>query len=113
VQAIWADQYFAALLAAGAPNLEMHIYGRGAHGNGLKDRDGAPLGKWQDRFIEWFRDLGFLQKPGVETRAAQDVPAFASPPPRAGGRRGAAADARQTGVEPGGANAANARGEPP
>jgi acetyl esterase/lipase len=113
VHAIWADQYFAALLAAGVPNLEMHIYGRGAHGNGLKDRDGAPLGKWQDRFIEWFRDLGFLQKPGVETRAAQDVQAFASQPPRAGGRPGAAVDARQPGVEPRGANAANARGGPP
>jgi endo-1,4-beta-xylanase len=32
------------------------------------------------RFIDWFRDLGFLQKPGVETRAARDVAAFAKQP---------------------------------
>jgi endo-1,4-beta-xylanase len=113
VHAIWADQYFAALLEAGVPNLEMHIYGRGAHGNGLKDRDGTPLGKWQARFIDWFRDLGFLQKPGVETRAAQDVQAFGSQPPRSGGRPSAAPAARQPGVEPGGTNAANARGGQP
>ena len=32
------------------------------------------------RFIDWMRDLGFLQKPGVETKAARDVAAFASQP---------------------------------
>jgi hypothetical protein len=48
---------------------------------GLADRHGIPLGTWQDRFIEWFRDLGFLQKPGVETKAAKDIAAFLSQPP--------------------------------
>ena len=61
VHAIWADEYFAALLKAQRPNLEMHIYGNGVHANGLKDRDGEPFGTWQERFIDWFRDLGFLQ----------------------------------------------------
>ena len=32
-----------------------------------------------DRFIEWFRDCGFLQKPGLETRAARESAAFAQP----------------------------------
>jgi hypothetical protein len=44
---------------------------------------------WQDRFIDWFRDLGFLQKPGVETKAARDIAAFVNQPQRGGERRGA------------------------
>jgi len=62
------------------PNLEMHIYGNGVHANGLKDREGTPFGTWQDRFVDWFRDLGFLGKPGVETKAARDVAAHVTPP---------------------------------
>jgi endo-1,4-beta-xylanase len=82
VHAIWADQYFAAMLKARIPNVEMHIYGNGVHGNGLKDRGGAPFGTWQLRFIDWFRDLGFLGKPGVETKAARDVATHVSAPPK-------------------------------
>jgi acetyl esterase/lipase len=79
VHANRADQYFAAMLKAKIPNLEMHIYGNGVHGNGLKDRGDTPLGTWQMRFIDWFRDLGFLGKPGVETKAARDVAAHVTP----------------------------------
>jgi len=79
VHAVWADEYFGAMLKARVPNLEMHIYGNGVHANGLKDRDGAPFGTWQDRFVDWFRDLGFLAKPGVETKAARDVAAHVTP----------------------------------
>ena len=93
VHAVWADEYFAAFLRARIPNLEMHIYGNGRHpgdalpegGNmsgGLTDRNGIPLGTWQFRFIDWFRDLGFMQKPGVETRAARDAAARAANPPK-------------------------------
>ena len=78
---------FAAMLLASIPNVEMHIYGNGRHPGemlsdgsrmsaGLADRNGIPFGTWQDRFIDWFRDLGFLQKAGVETKAATDVTAF-------------------------------------
>lgn len=81
VHAVWADEYFAAMLKLGAPNLEMHIYGNGVHGGGLKHREGIPLGTWPDRFIDWFRDLGFLGKPGVETKAERDVAAFVAQPP--------------------------------
>jgi acetyl esterase/lipase len=81
VHAIWADEYFAALLKAGVPNLEMHIYGNGVHAGGLKDRDGIPFGTWQERFVDWFRDLGFLGKPGAETKAARDVATFMTQPP--------------------------------
>jgi hypothetical protein len=41
--------------------------------------------------VDWFRDLGFLQKPGVETKAAKDVAARVASPPRgrgAGARAG-------------------------
>jgi endo-1,4-beta-xylanase len=91
VHAVWANEYFLAMLRAGIPNVEMHIYGNGRHPGdvlsdgshmtgGLTDRNGIPFGTWQDRFIDWFRDLGFLQKPGVETKAARDVKAFVNPP---------------------------------
>lgn len=82
IHAIWANEYFIAMLEAGVPNLEMHIYGNGVHGNGLKDRQGAPLGTWSARFVDWFRDLGFLQPNGVETKAARDVAAFVKAPPK-------------------------------
>src|SRR6185436_12289457 len=99
VHAVWADEYLAAMLRASIPNVEMHIYGNGRHPGevmsdgsrmsaGLGDRNGIPIGKWQDRFIDWFRDLGFLQKPGMETKAARDIVAFINQPPRGEGRRG-------------------------
>ena len=89
----WADEYFAAFLRARIPNLEMHIYGNGRHPGdrlpdggtqtgGLTDRNDIPLGTWQFRFIDWFRDLGFLQKPGIETKAARDVATRVANPPK-------------------------------
>ncbi len=96
--AVWAVDYLSAMLGAGIPNVELHIYGNGRHPGdalpdgsrmtgGLSDRKGIPFGTWQDRFIDWFRDLGFLQKSGVETKAAQDIQAFMSQPPRENRRR--------------------------
>jgi acetyl esterase/lipase len=94
IHALWANEYFMAMLNAGIPNVELHLYGNGRHpGDALPDgsrmtggltwRNGIPFGKWQDRFIEWFDDLGFLQKPGLETKAAADTTAFlAQPAPR-------------------------------
>ncbi len=65
---------------------------------GLTDRDGIPFGTWQYRFIDWGRDLGFLQKPGVETRAAKDVATYVANPPRPFGQ---------------GRDGAGRRGQPP
>jgi endo-1,4-beta-xylanase len=110
VHAIWANDYFTAMLNAGIPNVEMHIYGNGRHpGDPLPDgsrmsggkthRNGIPFGTWQERYIDWFRDLGFLQKPGVETKAAKDVKAFVSQPSLRGGNalgRSRNADAAST-----------------
>ncbi len=82
IHAIWADDYFRAMLNRGVPNLEMHIYGRGRHGGSIGSRDGIPFGTWPERYIDWFRDLGFLGKPGEETQAAKDVANFAKRRPR-------------------------------
>src|SRR5215207_3710200 len=89
IHALWAMDYAYAMLNAGVPNVEIHVYGNGRHpGDSLPDggrmtgglavRSTMPMGTWQYRFIDWFRDLGFLEKPGVETKAARDVAAFAS-----------------------------------
>lgn len=114
--AVWADEFFAAFLRARIPNLEMHIYGNGRHpgdplpggGNmsgGLTDRKGIPLGTWQFRFIDWFRDLGFMQPPGVETQAARDVATRVANPPRGRGQGGRGA---APGAAPGGRRGAPA-----
>ena len=98
VHAMWAIEYYSAMLAAGVPNIEMHLYGNGRHpgdplpdgshmSGGLTDRNGTPYGTWQYRFIDWFKDLGFLQKPGVETKAAKDVATYVAQPPRKPGAR--------------------------
>lgn len=88
VHAVWSMDYYGAMLALGVPNIEMHLYGNGRHpgdplpdgtrmSGGLTDRRDTPFGTWQLRFVDWFRDLGFLDKPGVETKAARDAAAFA------------------------------------
>lgn len=87
IHAIWATEYFTALLEDGVPNVEMHIYARGHHPGdkvgpgeppatgGLSNMGGIAMGNWSARFLDWFRDLGFLGQPGVETQAARDVAA--------------------------------------
>ncbi len=93
VHAIWAIEYYSAMLEKAVPNIELHLYGNGRHpgdplpdgsrmSGGLTDRNGIPFGTWQYRFIDWFRDLGFLQKPGIETKAAKDVADFVAKPPQ-------------------------------
>lgn len=77
VHALWATDYFTPMLKATVPNLEMHIYGRGGHGVKRTGPDQIPYSTWLDRYMDWFRDLGFLDKPGAETKAARDVAAFA------------------------------------
>ena len=97
--AVWALDYYNAMLAKSVPNIEMHLYGFGKHPGdtlpdgskmtgGLTDRNDKPYGTWQFRFIDWFRDLGFLQKPGVETKAAKDIADYVAHPPQMGGGRG-------------------------
>ncbi|MBO0719838.1 MAG: alpha/beta hydrolase, partial [Blastocatellia bacterium] len=42
--------------------VELHIYGHGGHGGGIKSRDGIPFGTWHQRFHEWLEDLGMLNQ---------------------------------------------------
>jgi acetyl esterase/lipase len=86
--AVWSMAYFSAMRQMGVPNIEMHIYGNGRHAGGLSDRNDIPFGTWQYRFIDWFRDLGFLQKPGVETKSARDIATFLAQPARSAGGPG-------------------------
>ena len=114
VHAVWAMEYFNAMLDLSVPNVEMHIYGNGRHpgdalpdgsrmSGGLTDRNDTPFGTWQIRYIDWFRDLGFLQKPGIETKAAKDITTFLSQPPGPAGPGGPGRGAPTGGQTPPGA----------
>lgn len=46
---------------AGVP-AELHIYGAGGHGFGLRASNERPVGKWMVRFEEWLAESGFLQR---------------------------------------------------
>jgi len=70
---MWSIEYYLPMLRQKVPNIELHLYGRGGHGGGITDRGGIPFGTWEHRFIDWFRDLGFLQKPHLPTKAATDT----------------------------------------
>src|SRR6185503_15501043 len=47
---------------AGVP-AELHIYGTGGHGFGLRSANTKPVGAWAARFTDWLADSGFLAKP--------------------------------------------------
>jgi acetyl esterase/lipase len=46
---------------AGVP-AELHIYGTGGHGFGLRQTNRRPVGGWMIRFEEWLADSGFLDR---------------------------------------------------
>src|SRR6266540_904882 len=54
-------EFFNSLFKVGVP-VELHIYGRGGHGGGIRPRDGIPFGTWHQRFQEWLADIGALNK---------------------------------------------------
>lgn len=54
-------QFYNALFQAGIVS-EIHIYGHGGHGGGIRPRNGIPFGTWPRRFEEWLTDLGMLKK---------------------------------------------------
>src|SRR5690606_9504854 len=59
IHALWATEYFTALLNDGVPNVELHLYARGVHPGdrgkpgqapataGITGRDGVGFGQWQ------------------------------------------------------------------
>jgi acetyl esterase/lipase len=94
IHAVWAIEFYEALLMDGVPNIEMLLYARGRHPGdktapgeppatgSISNMGGIPYGTWSARFLDWFRDLGFLGQPGVETLAARDVAASLNRQPR-------------------------------
>jgi acetyl esterase/lipase len=52
---------------AGVP-AELHIYGSGGHGFGLRASNRRPVGAWMVRFEEWLGESGFLHPTSPETR---------------------------------------------
>jgi acetyl esterase/lipase len=46
---------------AGVP-AELHMYGTGGHGFGLRSTNKRPVGQWTARFEEWLADSGFLRR---------------------------------------------------
>lgn len=96
IHGVWATEYFTALHRDGVPNVEIHLYARGKHpgdkvgpdeppATGGLANNGLAFGTWSQRFLEWFHDLGFTGKPGVETQAAKDVAAHLARQPRNAG----------------------------
>jgi endo-1,4-beta-xylanase len=123
--AIWADDWFTAMLQADIPNVEMHIYARGRHPGdqpwpddppstgGLTHRGGIALGAWHFRFLDWTRDLRFLEKPGVQTLAEKDsVANLTRPPPGQGRGRGGAGGTPGSSAAPPSQSAAPPAGGP-
>jgi acetyl esterase/lipase len=55
-------EFYDSLFRAGVP-VELHIYGHGGHGGGIKPRNGIPFGTWHLRLVEWMTDLGLLARP--------------------------------------------------
>ena len=47
---------------AGVP-AELHIYGSGGHGFGVRASNRKPVATWLARFEDWLGDNGFLQRP--------------------------------------------------
>jgi endo-1,4-beta-xylanase len=47
---------------AGVP-AELHMYGSGGHGFGLRPNNPRPAGQWIVRFEEWLAESGFLRRP--------------------------------------------------
>ncbi len=66
--------------AAGVP-AEIHIYNRGGHGFGIRDRP-LPVSSWPARLLEWMGDRGYLSAAG-EGGAGAPAPAHAPVPPQA------------------------------
>jgi acetyl esterase/lipase len=94
IHALWATEYFTALFKDGVPNMELHVYARGRHPGdkvgpgepaatgGLAWKGGIAFDGWSEHFLQWFRDLGFMGPPGVETQAARDVAANVNRTPK-------------------------------
>jgi acetyl esterase/lipase len=56
-------RYYAALQRNGVP-AELHVYGRGQHGFGIRLAQGLPVGNWPEVAWTWLTASWFLPAPG-------------------------------------------------
>ena len=61
--------FVAAWLRAKIPT-ELHIYGHGGHAGAIGSRNGIPFGTWQNRFVDWAKDLGLMNAQGTRPPAS-------------------------------------------
>jgi acetyl esterase/lipase len=54
-------RFYLALRKADIP-AELHIYSKGGHGFGMRQR-GRPVSTWRERWLEWIKAEGFLLQP--------------------------------------------------
>jgi endo-1,4-beta-xylanase len=57
--ALGVPAVYVALRKAGVP-VEMHVYGSGAHGFGIRPGENA-VNHWPDRLVDWLHDRGLLK----------------------------------------------------
>jgi acetyl esterase/lipase len=41
---------------------ELHIYSTGGHGFGVRESNTRPVGQWTERFFDWMKESGFVQR---------------------------------------------------
>ena len=41
---------------------ELHIYSTGGHGFGVRESNKRPVGQWTERFLDWMKESGFIEK---------------------------------------------------
>ena len=41
---------------------ELHIYSTGGHGFGVRESNKRPVGQWTERFLDWMKESGFVEK---------------------------------------------------
>ncbi|MEO8360346.1 MAG: GDSL-type esterase/lipase family protein [Vicinamibacteria bacterium] len=72
-QALNSVALMAALKRANVPS-ELHIFGAGGHGFGVRD-SGLPVGDWRDLCLNWLTWQGFMDAPSVRAYAKEFVAA--------------------------------------
>ena len=85
VHAVWAIEYFSAMLADAVPNIEMHIYGNGRHPGGVLPDGSHMTGGLTDRMTHRLApgniasSTGSVISASCKSRASKPKPQATSP----------------------------------
>ena len=80
VHAVWADEFFSALLKARIRISRCILWQRRPRQRDERSQR-HPFGTWRYRFIDWFRDLGFLGKPWCGDESGEGYGSVLASPP--------------------------------